>query len=81
MDEGVSQDYEQSQVVYPSPGNLVPGSSFFTNLEHMESPVWNFSSQSPIVDAAAVSYPPVSAAASAGPTVQPQSSSGVGINI
>jgi hypothetical protein len=52
----------------------------FTNLEHMESPVWNFSSQSLVVDAAVVSPPPVSAAASAGPTIQPQSSSGVGIN-
>jgi hypothetical protein len=81
IDESAAQDVEQSQVVYPSPVNLVPGSSLFTNLENMESPVWNFSSQSPIVDAVVVSHPPVSAAASAGPTVQPQSSSGVGINI
>jgi hypothetical protein len=81
IDEGVAQDVEQSQVVYPSPVNLVPGSSLFTNLEHMESPVWNFSSQSPVVDAAVVSHPPISAAASAGPTVQSQSSSGIGINI
>jgi hypothetical protein len=81
VDEGVAQDVEQSQVVYPSPVNLVPGSSLFTNLEHMESPVWNFSSQSPVVDAVVVSHPPVSAAASAGPTVQSQSSSGIGINI
>jgi hypothetical protein len=81
INEGVAQDVEQSQVVYPSPVNLVPGSSLFTNLEHMESPVWNFSSQSPVVDAAVVSPPPVSAAASVGPIVQPQSPSGVGINI
>jgi hypothetical protein len=80
IDEGVAQDVEQSQVVYPSPTNLVPGSSMFTNLEHMESPMWNFSSQSPIVDAAVVSPLPISVVASAGPTVQPQSSSGVGIN-
>jgi hypothetical protein len=81
VDEGVAQDIEQSQVVYPSPINLVPGSSLITNLEHMESPVWNFSSQSPVIDADVVSHPPVSATASVGPTVQPQSSSGVGINI
>jgi hypothetical protein len=81
IDEGVSQDVEQSQVVYPSPSNLVPGSSLFTNLEHKESLVWNFSSQSPVVDAAVVSHPSVIAAASAGPTIQPQSSSGVGTNI
>jgi hypothetical protein len=81
IDEDVAQDVEQSQVVYPSPVNLVPGSSLFTNLEYMESPMWNFSNQSPVVDAAVVSHPPVSAAASAGPTVQPLSSSGVGINI
>jgi hypothetical protein len=60
---------------------LVLGSSQFTNLEHIESHVWNFSSQSSVVDAVVVSPPPISAKASAGPTVQPQSSSGVGINI
>jgi hypothetical protein len=52
--EGISQA-DQSHDVCPSPAILVPASSLFTNLQYMDSPVWNLSSQSPVRDDVVVS--------------------------
>jgi hypothetical protein len=56
---------------------VVPGSRQLSNLVHMEDPMWNFSSQSPVREPVVVPSPLVSVAGNVGPSVAPQIPSAV----